>query len=666
MKENKILRTICYILLPFLIGIILISFISSGIKNSEYYNEKEYFKSNVFLGNYMTTLLNAARNLIYKNKNYDYIQDGENTIYFYENSNKIADEYYLIKYKNKVITNVELTTETNTIETIKEYIQNNPNSKKVKIINGKIESDSDIINKKGLQYFNEFDITYYSRQNGEKISTKIEDYEIYSSFVEKITDQKNLMATEIVNKIDKHKNTIYIAVPFCALLTILIVLYLIISIGHEKGTEGITVNDFDSIPIETIIFVEFCVGVCVAIPFIKGFNIMDSYNELLSIIIMIYFVWYVLIAIIAHTVIKRIKSRTFIETTLIGNIICKLIEKIKKICNTISYSPKLASRIFSSTIMIVLIGIFILKILDNFAIFLFYAFYILFFVIYKINKLKKQYAKIENKLKEMYEGNNQTVLESSKFDGIYQNAIKYLNDISHGLENAVEERIKSEKLKAELITNVSHDLKTPLTSIINYVDLLKNENIQNEKAEEYVKILDNKSQRLKKLTEDLIEASKISTGNISLNMKKINIVELIKQSIGEFEDKFQKQELEVNLNNNENEIFIMADSRYLFRVVENLFSNISKYALPKSRVYIDIKTEGSKVKIELKNISKDKLNISGEELMQRFVRGDKARTTEGSGLGLSIAQNLTEMQKGEFKLQLDGDLFKVILIFEII
>lgn len=225
--------------------------------------------------------------------------------------------------------------------------------------------------------------------------------------------------------------------------------------------------------------------------------------------------------------------------------------------------------------------------------------------------------------------------------------------------------MKSERMKVELITNVSHDIKTPLTSIINYVDLLKKEKIENEQAKEYIEILDSKSQRLKKLTEDLVEASKVSTGNISLKLEKINVVELIKQATGEFEDKFKKRGLESIINVDENEINIMADSRYMYRVIENLFSNVSKYALENSRVYIDIKENSStnNVIIEVKNISKDKLNISAEELMQRFVRGDKSRTTEGSGLGISIAQNLTELQKGKFELKLDGDLFKVKLMF---
>ena len=288
----------------------------------------------------------------------------------------------------------------------------------------------------------------------------------------------------------------------------------------------------------------------------------------------------------------------------------------------------------------------------------------------KTIKISKEYSQIENKLKEIYDGNNKNELNQNEFSMLFKSSVTYLNDISNGFENAVQERMKSERMKAELITNVSHDIKTPLTSIINYVDLLKQENIQNSKAEEYIEILDNKSQRLKKLTEDLVEASKISTGNISLKLEKINVVELIKQATGEFEDKFKKHKLEVIVNSADDEINIMADSRYMYRIIENLYSNISKYALENSRVYIDVKRNGKKafsnvqnLSIEIKNISKDRLNISAEELMQRFVRGDKSRTTEGSGLGISIAQNLTELQNGKFELTLDGDLFKVKMEF---
>ena len=292
--------------------------------------------------------------------------------------------------------------------------------------------------------------------------------------------------------------------------------------------------------------------------------------------------------------------------------------------------------------------------------------YGLIIFIFRLLKAIADYDKIEEKLKEMYEGNNNDALERKEFLPEFYQSVDYINDISNGFERAIQDRIKSERLKTELITNVSHDIKTPLTSIINYVDLLKKEDIRNEKANEYIEILDTKSQRLKKLIEDLVEASKVSTGNVKLNLEKINIVELLNQAIGEFEDKFESKKLEVILESKENEIYILADSRYMYRIVENLFSNISKYALENSRVYIDIIKKSNEVYIEMKNISKEKLNISAEELMQRFVRGDKSRTTEGSGLGISIAQNLTEIQKGVFNLKLDGDLFRVELIFNIL
>ena len=238
---------------------------------------------------------------------------------------------------------------------------------------------------------------------------------------------------------------------------------------------------------------------------------------------------------------------------------------------------------------------------------------------------------------------------------------KYINDIAGGFTNAIEQSLKSERLKTELITNVSHDIKTPLTSIINYVDLLKKEDIQNAQIEQYIAILDKKSQRLKKLIEDLVEASKVSSGNVKLNMEIINLKELLNQTVGEFEDKLEKKNLKLEMDLPKENVMIKADNRYLYRVIENVFSNISKYALEGSRVYIQLQEQKEEVILEIKNISKDKLNISAEELMQRFVRGDKSRYTEGSGLGLSIAESLTEMQGGKFNIEIDGDLFKVVI-----
>ncbi|MBU5488171.1 HAMP domain-containing histidine kinase [Clostridium sp. MSJ-8] len=239
-----------------------------------------------------------------------------------------------------------------------------------------------------------------------------------------------------------------------------------------------------------------------------------------------------------------------------------------------------------------------------------------------------------------------------------------INSIGDGLQKAVETSIKDERMKSELITNVSHDIKTPLTSIINYIDLIKREDIQDEKLQEYLKVLDMKSQRLKQLTEDLVEASKASTGNIELEKVPLNIKELITQSVAEFSEKFESRKLNFIANISEDNLVIYADGRRCFRIIENLLQNIYKYAMEKSRVYLDVYKEDDNIVISLKNMSEMPLNIDSNELTERFVRGDVSRTTEGSGLGLSIAKNLVKLQGGEFKVVIDGDLFKVIIKFK--
>lgn len=241
-----------------------------------------------------------------------------------------------------------------------------------------------------------------------------------------------------------------------------------------------------------------------------------------------------------------------------------------------------------------------------------------------------------------------------------------VNSIGKGIKEAVEISMKDERMKADLITNVSHDIKTPLTSIINYVDLIKREHVEDEKIQGYIQVLDEKSQRLKQLTDDLVEASKISSGNISLHFEKINLTELMNQTIGEFSEKFEQKNLTTVMNVNAQNVVIEADSRRIWRVMENLFNNIFKYAMEGTRVYVTIADrpgDREDIEISIKNISSSPLNCNPEELTERFIRGDESRTTEGSGLGLSIAKNLTLAQKGTFEIQLDGDLFKVILTF---
>ena len=703
MKQNKILKILSYIILSISIATMILSAISFGFKNSTRYDKDTYFSSETFAYDYVRTIINIASKLIYNNSNYPSVKDGDIQIYYLKNyysengyivnehfnSSEVAEINFLLIYNNKAITNVD----SNSIEDIKHIIKisadntnatNDANIRQANILNGKIQADSDVLEKYGTKYLNNFMITYYTTDTEktdtilsdgryiEYVTSTVKDFEVYTSYTEELSqDEERQLASKFLDAIEPISQNAYIILPISSAVTILLIIYLLITIGHKNDEKAIELNDFDKIPLEIILVVA---AFLIVLPFIILSQYDRMNNAILSLGITAYIDVYIVSAVVLHTMIKRIKSKTFLKSSIIGQVLIwwikifkKILNKIQKVWNTITYSASVTSKVIIGTGIIAFIWLVIIAMFSDNKMLPLIIIALICFIVYKIIKILKEYSQIDNKLKDVYNGNNQTELKEDDFSMVFKSSVKYLNNISNGLENAVQERMKSEKMKAELITNVSHDIKTPLTSIINYVDLLKKEDIANEKANEYINILDNKSQRLKKLTEDLIEASKVSTGNVSLNLEKINIVELIKQAIGEFEDKFQNKNLQIIVNCQENEININADSRYMYRIVENLFSNIYKYALENSRVYIDISiVDGTNVVIEMKNISKDKLNISADELMQRFVRGDRSRNTEGSGLGISIAQNLTELQNGTFELKLDGDLFKVKLTFNII
>ncbi|MDO4273715.1 MAG: HAMP domain-containing sensor histidine kinase [Eubacteriales bacterium] len=271
--------------------------------------------------------------------------------------------------------------------------------------------------------------------------------------------------------------------------------------------------------------------------------------------------------------------------------------------------------------------------------------------------------KIMEGLKRISGGELQYKIPLERLRGQQRIMAEYINNIGAGLDAAVENSLKNERMKTELITNVSHDIKTPLTSIINYVGLLKRENFTDPKICGYLDVLEEKALRLKVLTEDVVEASKASTGNISLEMSELDFVEMLHQVIGEFEEKFGEKNLTMMVHFTDEPSTIYADGQRMWRVLENIFNNVVKYAMEGTRVYAEVKKGGNKVIFSLKNISAQPLNISADELTERFIRGDVARNTEGSGLGLSIAKSLTELQGGEFNVYLDGDLFKVIITF---
>ena len=242
--------------------------------------------------------------------------------------------------------------------------------------------------------------------------------------------------------------------------------------------------------------------------------------------------------------------------------------------------------------------------------------------------------------------------------GIFEPLKKELRQIRNGFSKAVEEEVKSQRMKTELITNVSHDLKTPLTAITTYVELLKNSQITEEERRSYVEILERKSLRLKVLVEDLFEVSKANSNTINLEFMEVDVVNLLKQVCVEHQEYFEKKGLFIKWKLPEEKTLLMLDNQKTYRIFENLFVNIEKYAMEGSRVFIEVNTENG-VEIVMKNMSAQELSVTGEEITQRFVRGEESRTTEGSGLGLAIAKSFTEAQKGSFQVKIDGDLFKV-------
>lgn len=545
-----------------------------------------------------------------------------------------------------------------------DYEQEKQNMKNQKVywdyVDGKVDTNINYLDSENIKYNYSF---IYAMEKQTDTSYSIIDYDIYTSCDLSSMEEYSaygINETLYTYMLENRTQPIYATILSIGLL-IIIIIYLFWSIGHKEGEVGITLNSIDKIPYEILVFVCLMI-LSVALSVVV--NIGGTINYVILLVGFLgYLVCYAMCAVIGVTTIKRIKAKKFIKSFLIYKIGKWCFDKIQGWLRAINQNATENKRIFWYYLLFIIISIMLVSLFyTGIAIILLIGFWI--WAYYQIKKYILEQEKIKNALKDIYEGKSNDVhLNESELKGALKEMAIYVNDIASGFSNAINESLKSERLKTELITNVSHDIKTPLTSIINYVDLLKKENIQDEKVKEYIDILDKKSQRLKKLTEDLVEASKVSSGNVKLNLENINIKELFNQTIGEFKDRFEEKNLIIETTIPNDNIKINADSRYLYRIIENLFSNITKYALEGSRVYIDIIEKGKIVDISIKNISKDKLNISSDELMQRFVRGDKSRYTEGSGLGLSIAKSLTELQGGTFDIIIDGDLFKVHIIW---
>lgn len=349
--------------------------------------------------------------------------------------------------------------------------------------------------------------------------------------------------------------------------------------------------------------------------------------------------------ILVLSLIKHFKNKTLLKYTLTYSIFHKIFKAAKGVYNSGRTGTKVALIITVYSILVSLTSFMSVIIIGV-------GIWLAIKEVKKFNEIKEGVEIIRN-------GDIHHTIDIQG-EGELATLAANINGITDGLKEAVNNELKSQRLKNELITNVSHDIRTPLTSIITYVDLLKTEKDQS-KLKEYIAILDQKSQRLKTLTDDLFEAAKASSGSIPVNYEKIDIISLITQGLGELNDKIEALELEFKINHPKDKVYITADGKLLWRAIENLLSNIFKYALKGSRVYIDIEDLGNEVMLTIKNISAYELNISADELMERFKRGDESRSSQGSGLGLSIAKSLIDSQKGSFHIEIDGDLFKAII-----
>ena len=456
------------------------------------------------------------------------------------------------------------------------------------------------------------------------------------------------------------EKNIYIFLYVCALFGV-IVLALFYVCGRKYGTEEVQYLVIDRWYTELQILIEgiFYLGVISYTGFISS-DMNDAGKALersAYLIIPCMSVW--LMVQFLCSFIRKAKGKKLYE----NSILCKIVNGIRNVMN----SGK--GTLITVVLAVVLPGVWGIISLhgaeslyegdDSFFVFTMLLYLIgwgaLVIFIYRFSSM---FEKICDGVKRVKAGDIKYQIPTNGKKTRLNELAENINSLSDGLENAVNEMTKSERLKTELISNVSHDIKTPLTSIITYVDLIKKEDVQPEKAKEYIEVLDQKSQRLKALTDDLFEAAKASSGAMSMTVETLDVGAFISQGIGEFTEKFEKSNLDVKSNVEKETHFVKADGRLLWRIFENILANVSKYALPGSRVYVDVRKQEGNIILTVKNISAVELNISADELMERFTRGDSSRNTEGSGLGLNIAKSLAELQGGSFHVEIDGDLFK--------
>ena len=514
---------------------------------------------------------------------------------------------------------------------------------------------SDISASSSEEYVASFSERIYVEPDSEYEAEAVYDVEVYLKEPARGSDLHTKL--EILEFFYSMRYSLIWIFSSCTLGAILLLIYLSFAAGR-RGENPPKTGFFDKIPLEFYIL-----GGILAFMLEVGFIDIAPSQIWLSFIAAVLFILAdaALVVLFFMTLATRIKTKCFFKTTLVGKI-WHLIKKYAHLFRRFWEDMRLVPKLVLILGGIALLDLILAEVL----------FYRQLYVVLLIEGLCLAVVLIWYAASMQHLKKDQEIIAGGKLDHRCDTArlpfgLRSLGDAmnrsAEGMEKAVDEKIKSERFKTELITNVSHDIKTPLTSIINYVDLIKKEKTKNEKIREYVEVLDRQSTRLKKLTEDLVESSKAASGILPMEIERCDVGVLLEQALGEYQSTFEEKGLIPCFSLPEESVFILADGKRLWRVMDNLLHNIEKYALSGTRVYVNLEEKDGKVRIFFRNISAQPIPVSGEYLSERFVRGDLSRNTEGSGLGLAIAKSLVELQKGSLTVTVDGDLFKAVIEF---
>lgn len=693
------------ILIIMMLSIIMVSLyerIDSIAKDSNQGTRYEYIQHDLYKSNFVLNKLLIEKETG-KSVNYsdlylsEKVKKNTDTLLVYEEQFKNLKTRLTNELKNLdylIIDNLNNEKLTNTKQDLSLLINSNiKNQDILNYYNYYIVIEFDSEGNVNIKNTNQYGYNYYSNKNGNLKGYLGLDYE------EEIINPKNVTIVYGIPKNlsysddDIYYNSLNIGnwvygdalAPYAIIIYAVVILMSLI-ISYKKSKEDKIISKLLNIPLEILATLIISITACVSlspeiiygtlyntevINGLKIYGLSESVSRYgLYIINVIYWIALLFSAFIAISLLKHIFKKGIIkyikENTLVGRFTLFIIRKSRSVMNNLS---KIDFNENSNKYLLKLVAI-------NFVIVMFCSLLwfggifgaivysiVLFFILRKyMSEIKEKYNILLEATNKIAEGNlDVEIKEDLK---VFEPLKDELQKIQKGFKNAVDEEVKSQRMKTDLISNVSHDLKTPLTSIITYIDLLKDENISEENRKLYLDTLDRKSQRLKNLIEDLFEVSKATSKNVQLNILNVDIVSLMKQTQFELSDKIEESSLKFKWNFPENKVIVPLDSQKTFRVFENLLINIVKYSMPNSRVFIDIVDGNEEVYVTLKNMSANEIDFTSEEIVERFARGDKSRNTEGSGLGLAIAKSFVELQGGNLNVEIDGDLFKVTLKFK--